>query len=131
VFDSEERGALRPLPPRPFVPVLWKRVRVHSDSHVVFEKRLYSVPYKHLHTEAWVQATPDRVNIYVDDELVAVHDRRGPGPRSTEDAHLPVGRADFRSYDALPSELPFAAPPPTNPRFARDVSAMLSSGGPQ
>jgi len=96
VFEAEERAALVPLPAHPYVPVVWKRARVHTDSHVVFDKRIYSVPYRHLHAEAWVKATPDRVSIYVDDELVAAHDRHGRGARSTEDAHLPAGRVDYR-----------------------------------
>lgn len=96
VFEAEERGALLPLPAWPYVPVVWRRARVHTDSHVVFDKRLYSVPYRHLHAEAWVKATPDRVSIYVDDELVASHDRRGHRQRSTEDTHLPAERVAYR-----------------------------------
>lgn len=64
VFEAEEKAALLALPARPHVPDLDKRARVHTDSHVVFDKRLYSVPYRFLHAEAWVKATPDRVAIY-------------------------------------------------------------------
>lgn len=53
VFEAEERSALVPVPARPYVPVLWRRARVHADSHIAFDKHLYSVPYRHLHAEAW------------------------------------------------------------------------------
>lgn len=45
VFEGEERTALLPLPPTAYVPVIWEKVRVHTDSHVVFDRRLYSVPF--------------------------------------------------------------------------------------
>lgn len=96
VFEAEERTALLPLPARPYVPVFWKQARVHTDSHVIFDKRLYSVPYRFLHRDAWVRATPDTVVVYVDDERVATHDRRGPALRSTVDDHLPAERVALR-----------------------------------
>lgn len=96
VFESEERAALQPLPARPYVPVLWKRARIHTDSHVAFEKRLYSVPYKFIGQDAWVRATPSEVVVYVDDLQVAMHDRRGVRVRSTDDGHLPADRVGHR-----------------------------------
>jgi transposase len=96
MFEAEERAALLPLPVRPYVPVLWKKAKVHTDSHVVFDKRLYSVPYRHLGKEAWIRATPNEVVVFVDDERVAMHDRRGPRHRSTDDTHLPADRVGHR-----------------------------------
>lgn len=96
VFEAEERAALQPLPVRPYEPVLWKKAKVHTDSHVAFDKRLYSVPYRFLHAEAWIRATPDQVVVYVDDVRVATHDRRGQRQRSTDDAHLPAERVAHR-----------------------------------
>jgi len=96
VFEAEERRSMLPLPAGAFVPVVWKKVRVHTDSHVVFDKRLYSVPFRYLHRDAWVRATPESVVVYVDDDRIATHDRRGPGLRSTDDGHLPAGRVAHR-----------------------------------
>ena len=95
-FESEELAALQPLPPRPYVPVVWKKARIHTDSHVAFDKRLYSVPYKFIGQDAWIEATPHEVIVYVDDLRVAIHDRRGLRVRSTEDAHLPAERVGHR-----------------------------------
>ena len=40
-----ERAALRALPKARFEPVVWKQATVHPDSHIAFDKRLYSVPW--------------------------------------------------------------------------------------
>jgi transposase len=96
VFRELEQAVLKPLPARRFEPVLWKEATVHRDSHVIFERRLYSVPWKLIEKVVWVRATASTVAIFFDDARVATHDRRGPGPRSTVDAHLPEHRADLR-----------------------------------
>ena len=96
MFLAEEQPALLPLPTRPFVPVVWKQAKVHRDSHLMFERRLYSVPWAHLGKGAWVRATPTTVTIYVDDVRVAEHPRRGGAGRSTVESHLPEHRRDLR-----------------------------------
>lgn len=96
MFASDERDAMKPLPPRPYVPVVWKSAKVHRDSHIVFNKRMYSLPWVHLGKKAWVRATPDTVYIYVDNKRVAEHPRRDGGGRSTRDSHLPEHRRDLR-----------------------------------
>ena len=96
VFEAEERAALKPLPERPWVPTLWRKAKVHRDIHVAFERRFYSVPWTHVGKEAWLRATPESVDIWVDDARVATHPRRGKAAFSTQESHLPTGRADFR-----------------------------------
>lgn len=95
MFERDERPALRPLPRTPYELAVWKRARVHPDSHVCFRGRLYSVPWRLIDREVWVRGTPTTVTIFNDDELVATHDARGPR-RSTIDGHLPEGRRDLR-----------------------------------
>ena len=95
-FEATERAALLLLPAVPFRPCTWKKAKVHRDSHIVFERRLYSVPWRWIGQEVWVNATPDTVTIYAENQRVADHPRRSPGGRSTVDAHLPDSRADFR-----------------------------------
>jgi len=96
VFEAEEKAALLPLPPRSWVPTVWRKAKVHRDAHVAFDKRFYSVPWPHIGAEAWVRATPDAVDVYVEDLRVAVHARHGKGAWSTQEAHLPAGRSDLR-----------------------------------
>ena len=99
VFAQVERPALEPLPGTPFVPVLWHRTKVGSNSHVVYGKRFYSVPWQHLGKEAWLRIRGDSVTIFVEDARVADHLRGGPTPWSTQEAHLPEGRRDWAKRD--------------------------------
>jgi transposase len=96
LFEKEERMALGSLPVRPYEPVVWKKAKVHPDSHVVFDRRLYSVPWRLVGQEVWIQATASTVCIFAEDVRVATHSRRNPSPRSTQDAHLPEHRRDLR-----------------------------------
>lgn len=95
-FELEEKAALRPLPPLGWAPVTWKQARIHTDCHLLLEGRPYSAPWQHVGKTAWVKVTADAVTIYVDDERVRTHARRGPGPRSTNEADLPASRRDYR-----------------------------------
>lgn len=96
VFDAVERVALHPLPAVAFEPVEWKEALVHQDSHVAFERRLYSVPWRLIGKRIWLRATPTTVALFCDDTRVATHDRRGREPRSTIEEHLPDYRAPLR-----------------------------------
>ena len=96
VFRNAEKPLLKPLPQKPYELVSWRHLTVHQDTHVLFEQRLYSVPWSLLGQKVWVRATRGTVAIYHDDERVATHDRTGPGIRITNEAHLPTHRADLR-----------------------------------
>lgn len=91
-----EKEALLALPTRPFELVTWKQATVHPDTHVFFDRRLYSVPWRLIHQQVWVRATPSTVCIYFHDERVATHARRGSQQRSTIEGHLPEHRRDYR-----------------------------------
>lgn len=96
VFEREEKAALLPLPAKRFEQAVWKEATVHQDSHVLFERRMYSVPWRLIGKKVWLRATPSSVSIYWDETRVATHERRGSEPRSTHDAHLPDHRRDLR-----------------------------------
>lgn len=93
---AAERAALRALPTKPYELTVWADALVHRDSHVAFDGRLYSVPWRLIGQRVAVRATSRDVTIYADDERVATHPRRGDGPRSTNDEHLPDQRAPYR-----------------------------------
>lgn len=91
-----EQEAMLPVPERRFELVTWHQARVHQDSHVAFDKRLYSVPWRLIGQDVWLRATAKTIVIYADDARVAMHDRRGRSARSTQDEHLPAERAPWR-----------------------------------
>ena len=96
VFREEEQGALRPLPSKPYEVVVWRKAKVHQDTHVSFDGRLYSVPWRWVGKEVWVRGTSSSVVVYGADERIATHSKRGKGRRSTEESHLPEHRRDRR-----------------------------------
>ena len=99
VFESEEKAALIALPEARYVLMVWKKATVQTDSHVSFERRLYSVPWRLIGKIVWLRVYENTVEIYSDDERVATHVRRGEGSHSTQDSHLPSHRVDYRHRD--------------------------------
>lgn len=95
-FEEVEQSLLLLLPPLAFEPVIWKKATVHPDSHIGFDRRLYSVPWQLIGSKVWVQATKSSVIIFANDARVATHRRQGPGYRSTIEEHLPEHRRDLR-----------------------------------
>jgi transposase len=96
VFTQVEQGHLRPLPGRPFEVVRWHATKVGKDAHVLFDRRLYSVPWQLLGQPVWVRASGHTVLVFHDEQRVATHARRGDGHRSTVEAHLPSHRVPWR-----------------------------------
>ena len=96
VFESKEQPVLHPLPTRPFEMVVWKDAKVHTDAHVSFDGRLYSVPWRWMGKRVWVCATSTSVAIFANDSRIATHSRNGKGRCSTDETHLPEHRRDLR-----------------------------------
>ena len=97
VFQLEERSSLLALPEKPYEVVVWKKAKVHQDTHLVFDGRLYSAPWTYIGQSLWVRATPSTVAILNEkDERIVTHSRRGKGKRVTVEAHLPEHRRDLR-----------------------------------
>ena len=96
VFEQEERSTLCALPDKRFQPVIWKKVRVHTDSHVIFERRTYPVPWRFIRKEVWLRATPTTIEAYCDDTRIATHERGKKVPPEIVDTYLPEHRAALR-----------------------------------
>jgi transposase len=93
-FTAVERATLRPLPPTPYDPAEWKRVRVYRDCYLTFDGAYYSVPYRLVGQEVWARGGARTVEVYAgDQQLVATHTRAaGPGERQTLLDHLPPAK---------------------------------------
>ena len=90
-FEQFEQAQLQPLPAAAYEPGEWKRVKLHRDCHVVFERSYYSAPYRLVGDQVWVRGGLRDVRIYTEThELVAIHSRaREAGERHTLLDHLP------------------------------------------
>lgn len=92
-FEQEERVMLRALPDKAFELVMWKEAKVHRDSHVQWEGKLYSVPFRYVGEKVWLKVTENSVVMYANDERIATHSRPLIGLKSTQEGHLPEHRA--------------------------------------
>ncbi len=95
---AEDRAAMLPLAATRYEPVVWRKVKVHRDGHVCFDRQLYSVPWTLLGKELWLRATPSTVFIHHEDARIATHARSGRR-RTTDPLHLPAGRAELLRRD--------------------------------
>ena len=96
LFEEVERNALLPLPDKRWESVVWKKAKLHRDSHVQVDGAFYSAPWRLLHQELWVRCTPHAVAIYHADQHLWTHPRAPRGERRTVEEHLPEGRRDLR-----------------------------------
>ncbi|WP_426747635.1 hypothetical protein VZQ01_09635 [Myxococcus faecalis] len=69
---------------------------MHRDAHVMYGRRLYSVPWRLIGQRVWLCVTAHDVRVYAQDERVATHPLRGESHRSTVESHLPEARAALR-----------------------------------
>lgn len=90
LFNAVEKATLQPLPPSPFEPAEWKKVRLHRDCHVHFNNAYYSAPFRLIGQYLWVAGGLSAVRIFNQNhELVATHDSAPPGERRTHHDHYP------------------------------------------
>jgi transposase len=90
-FQETEQTRLQPLPETRYDMAVWKKVKVHRDCYVEFDKAYYSVPHRLITQEVWVCGGVQQVRIYtIKQKLVSTHDRaQSPGERMTHLDHLP------------------------------------------
>ena len=96
LFEEVERAALLALPRARHELVVWKKARLHRDSHVQIDGAFYSAPWGLLGQELWVRCTSHSVEIHHQDERQWTHARVPRGQRNTIETHLPEHRRDLR-----------------------------------
>ena len=96
LFELHESSALLPLPARRPELVVWHQAKLHRDCHAVFRAAMYSAPWTLVGKMLWVRADRSTVQLFCDDDRVAIHERARPGQRRTDERHLPEHRADYR-----------------------------------
>lgn len=72
-FIDKEQPALQSLPVEPFEIAQWKKVSVHPDHYIQFNKKAYSVPHAYVGKKVWVKATDKILQVYYQEALVKQH----------------------------------------------------------
>lgn len=89
LFESVERGALRPLPNERFPLYQEARRIVSRDGHIEVAKSFYSVPPEYVTWEVWARWDSRLVRVFNHKwEQITFHARVGPGKYSTHQAHI-------------------------------------------
>ena len=93
VFETEEKPLMRPLPDQMFVYRHRKEYKRISSSYLLSvgeEQHYYSVPYQYVGKKAVAIWDNEKVEIYVDNERVAVHKRDfRPYGTTIDPSHMP------------------------------------------
>jgi transposase len=100
-FQDIEQARLQSLPGTPYDMAVWKKIKVHRDCYVEFNKAYYSVPYRLIGQQVWICGSIQQVRIYTTKHrLVATHDRAPrPGERLTHLDHLPPEKVPGLTLD--------------------------------
>jgi transposase len=101
LFRRLDQPELKPLPAVRYEFSQWKKARVNIDYHIEVEKHWYSVPYYHVRKEVWVKATERRVEVFQNNERIALHVRSKQAySYTTLPEHMPPEHAEVRSWTA-------------------------------
>lgn len=100
VFRAVELDELRPLPAAPFALARWLSPKVAPDCHVVIDKVLYSVPWRHIGQVTDTRVTDTTVQVHVRGELVKTWPRATRG-RCTDPADYPPEKIAFFSRNPV------------------------------
>ena len=129
-FLEEEQEELQQLPTKRYEVVVWRRAKVHQDSFISFDKRLYSVPWRWIGQSVWVRATPTTVTIDIEEPNIeeaedgsrpVIHARRAKGLRSIIESHFPEHRRDRRHRSRAYWHERAAKIGPETARLAEDI----------
>jgi hypothetical protein len=94
VFDAVEADALGGLPARRFVLATWSTAKVGPDIHAKVGKTLYSVPWRLIGQHVDARATPEMVQVFCQQKLVATHIAK-PRGKQTDTGHYPPEKIAF------------------------------------
>ncbi len=75
IFESEERPALKTLPPQRWDCVVCAQAKVQETWRIQFDSAFYSVPYRHVGRTVQILANATSVRIFFDYHQIAMHRR--------------------------------------------------------
>jgi len=124
-FNEQEVGALKPLPASNYEYGHWKKAKLHEDCHIQHKYNYYSAPYQHRGKELDVRVSLSHIEIFYQQERVAVHPRRPDSQRGnycTDKKHLPE---KFQAMEELSVSRQIAEARKVGPFTEQIITALL------
>ena len=88
---------MRPLPPKPFLLKYTKEITINSTYHFrVDRNHFYSVSYQHIDRKAKVIYDAETVEVWIELDRIAEHDRKRSDGYSTVGARKPEKHMAYR-----------------------------------
>jgi transposase len=125
-FETLDRPAMQPLPPRRYEVAQWKKAKVDIDYHVSYDERPYSVSCRLVGERVDVRATASTIEIFHKGRRVVSHARCwGPkGTPTTLEEHRPKSH---REYGAWPPSRIISWAETVGPSVGRMVEHIMRS----
>jgi len=99
MFTSIDQPALRALPANAYTYAEWKKVRVHIDYHVEFERHYYSVPYQLIKKQLDMRITDNTIECFYKNKRVTSHVRSFfKGGHTTVREHMPKSHQQYADW---------------------------------
>lgn len=101
LFQSVERGYLKPLPTSAYEVKDYKRAKVQKIGYVYFspDKCYYSVPYRYIGNATLIHYTRSTIEVYCNNERIAAHERNpSKGTYITNKNHLSSTHKAFTQW---------------------------------
>ena len=96
-YEKEERPYMLPLPPKPFLLKYTKEIKINSTYHFQVDRNhFYSVPYQHIGKKAKVIYDAESVEVWIDLDRIAAHDRKYTDGYTTVEAHMPENHIAYK-----------------------------------
>jgi len=91
LFQTIERGYLKPLPAEQYEIKDYRRAKVQKMGYVYFspDKSYYSVPYRYIGKQTQIHYTQKHIEVYYNHQRIAIHQRNhATGSYNTNSDHL-------------------------------------------
>lgn len=99
LYETLDKPALKPLPPKRFEYAEWPKATVNIDYHVEVDRNYYSVPYQLVHSTVDIRLTDSTVEVLHGSKRVAIHPRAtGRGPYVTQVQHRPASHQKYLEW---------------------------------
>jgi len=99
LFETLDRPALKPLPPKPYEYADWKKATVNIDYHIEIDHHYYSVPYQLAREQVEARITLATIEVLFKNKRITSHARSyRKGGFTTLKEHMPKAHQQYLEW---------------------------------